>query len=778
MKVRLVSRALQLGGETQGSPTVPQPRQFLVSILLKTPVPLWMPSCKARTASHQMTSQCAQYFELRCRLLQGMQLQDQQTLQVSAAQMVEDEVTYLFNFSPCNRVADSALLAGHIKLVKSLLSCEGVNKEEVGALIIPQFLTSYLFPASKLIAEGGLSSRSPGRQRLTGLDISPQLDTPEARAAGYNLLTELAKDCASNLSLICRELANLHHQYDPAMVREHGFEYEPAIERRSPASNFVGLKNAGATCYMNSVLQQLYCVPGLAEQVLGVEVDTVDEDSVFYQLQSVFGHLLESRLQHYVPDRFWKCFKLWGQPVNVREQQDAFEFFTQIVDQVDEHLSAQTKEKIFSKQFEGVFSDQKICDGCPHRYEREQSFMALNLTVKSPTLQESLAQFVKGELLDGDNAYYCEKCAVKRNTTKRMCIRSLPQTLVIQLKRFHYDWETNRAVKFDDYFEFPWVLDMRPYTAQGIQAEEDRETWQAKLGSAGLANLDETQTVSHNYDLVGVVVHSGQASAGHYYSFIKDRRGNSVTNPNKNKWFKFNDTTVEEFEMTEEALEAECFGGKFKVKKKEGSNLPEERQRYWNGYILYYEAREDHKTPRTPKKSFSGTGSVHRRSVGTGLVRRLTLPPRISEPGGSQPSARESLSQLSDLLEKGDKRGLFSARMPGSVERAIREENLRFMQNRDVYSEDYYRFVYELVTVNTYRRSSPQFPLLCRESATLALQFLLNTYLHVRCSSLYCVAESVLSSCCPGGGRGRCWRTGWTRWRRSSRPAPPPRTGF
>ena len=27
-----------------------------------------------------------------------------------------------------------------------------------------------------------------------------------------------------------------------------------------------------------------------------------------------------------------------------------------------------------------------------------------------------------------------------------------------------------------------------------------------------------------NYELVGIVVHSGQANAGHYYSFIKDRR--------------------------------------------------------------------------------------------------------------------------------------------------------------------------------------------------------------------------------------------------------------
>ena len=41
--------------------------------------------------------------------------------------------------------------------------------------------------------------------------------------------------------------------------------------------------------------------------------------------------------------------------------------------------------------------------------------------------------------------------------------------------------------------------------------------------------------------------------------------------------------------------------------------------RYWNGYILIYEARDDHKTPRTPKKSFSGTS--HRRSVGPGMVR-------------------------------------------------------------------------------------------------------------------------------------------------------------
>ena len=46
---------------------------------------------------------------------------------------------------------------------------------------------------------------------------------------------------------------------------------------------------------------------------------------------------------------------------------------------------------------------------------------------------------------------------------------------------------------------------------------------------------------------------------------FKDRKGHSVVNMNKNKWFKFNDTTVEEINMTDETLETECFGGKFKV---------------------------------------------------------------------------------------------------------------------------------------------------------------------------------------------------------------------
>lgn len=56
--------------------------------------------------------------------------------------------------------------------------------------------------------------------------------------------------------------------------------------------------------------------------------------------------------------------------------------------------------------------------------------------------------------------------------------------------------------------QFPWILDMEPYTAEGLASREK----------------DQHASPKQLYDLTGIVVHSGQASAGHYYSFIKDKR--------------------------------------------------------------------------------------------------------------------------------------------------------------------------------------------------------------------------------------------------------------
>lgn len=63
------------------------------------------------------------------------------------------------------------------------------------------------------------------------------------------------------------------------------------------------------------------------------------------------------------------CFlyRLWGEPVNLREQHDALEFFNSLVDSLDEALKALGQPPVLSKVMGGSFADQKICKDCPHR---------------------------------------------------------------------------------------------------------------------------------------------------------------------------------------------------------------------------------------------------------------------------------------------------------------------------------------------------------------------------------------------------------------------------
>ena len=66
----------------------------------------------------------------------------------------------------------------------------------------------------------------------------------------------------------------LFEGHEPAITE---WEFLPHIGPRPP-KGFVGLKNAGATCYMNSVLQQLYMISPIRDKVL--EMDMAAQDLV------------------------------------------------------------------------------------------------------------------------------------------------------------------------------------------------------------------------------------------------------------------------------------------------------------------------------------------------------------------------------------------------------------------------------------------------------------------------------------------------------------------
>lgn len=45
-----------------------------------------------------------------------------------------------------------------------------------------------------------------------------------------------------------------------------------------------------------------------------------------------------------------------------------------------------------------------------------------------------------------------------------MCIKHLPNILLVSLRRFEFDFDRMARVKVNDYCEFPMELDMEPYT--------------------------------------------------------------------------------------------------------------------------------------------------------------------------------------------------------------------------------------------------------------------------------------------------------------------------
>ena len=61
----------------------------------------------------------------------------------------------------------------------------------------------------------------------------------------------------------------------------------------------------------------------------------------------------------------------------------------------------------------------------------------------------------------------------------------------------------------------------------------------------------------------------------------------------------------------------------------------------------------------------------------------------------------DSLVELTELVHKGERRGMFMDKMPSSIQRGIHSENLTFVKNRDVFNAEYFRFVRNLVARNT-----------------------------------------------------------------------------
>ncbi|KAF2862404.1 UCH-domain-containing protein [Piedraia hortae CBS 480.64] len=127
------------------------------------------------------------------------------------------------------------------------------------------------------------------------------------------------------------------------------------------------------------------------------------------------------------------------------------------------------------------------------------------------TLEDCFAETGKREILSEDNAWYCNRCKERRQAAKTLDIWTLPDILIVHLKRFG----GNRSFrdKIETMVKYPvWGLDLN--------------------GKVGLKEDNK----DYVYDLFAVDSHFGGLSGGHYTA--------SAKNFYDGEWYAYNDSFV------------------------------------------------------------------------------------------------------------------------------------------------------------------------------------------------------------------------------------------
>ncbi|XP_071945770.1 ubiquitin carboxyl-terminal hydrolase 48-like [Antedon mediterranea] len=357
---------------------------------------------------------------------------------------------------------------------------------------------------------------------------------------------------------------------------EYWLDIDDPNEEKRPENSFVGLKNLGATCYVNTFLQvwfhnedfrravYLWIPPEVTEE--HKKINCGKEEVVVYQPSTVAGHLqhvfalMQYSSRRYIdPTDFINCLGL-----DTALQQDAQEFCKLLLSLLEDTLSRDTSptvQHIIQNQFCGQYAYTTQCNNCLTRSSRPSRFYELDLNIKGhKDLKECLDEFLQEERLEGSNQYFCNTCNSKQNASRRIHLQNLPPVLNLQLLRFVFDRQTAMKKKLNTYIQFPEFLNLS-------------------------MNLYTNKDVVCEYELKAVLIHRGpSAYSGHYIAHIRDDKSGF--------WFKYNDEQIDRIEGKKLKLgtEDDLHGAGMSQPKK--PRLPKGNYASRNAYMLVYKRKE------------------------------------------------------------------------------------------------------------------------------------------------------------------------------------------
>ncbi|KAL7749620.1 ubiquitin-specific protease doa4 [Sorochytrium milnesiophthora] len=338
--------------------------------------------------------------------------------------------------------------------------------------------------------------------------------------------------------------------------RYHPSESSYSDMGMSSVHGICGLKNLGNTCFMNSILQ---CLNGTTPLVRyfysGAFRKHVNKDNPLGtqgKLADAYAQLVRTmssaQAEYVAPVQFRDAIAAFRPEFGNNCQQDSHEFLAFLLDGLHEDLKARPDPNVpgdnddldeaepsyaaveawdrycrknwsvFVNLFQGQLRSTLRCTACGKTSTTYNTFMYLSLpitTQRNVPLVQCLNEFLKEEVLDGDDAWHCPRCKQPRRSTKSFAITHLPDILVIHLKRFSYAGPFRN--KLDTFVDCPVEsLDLNNYLVPLQQQQH--------------------QAGGYSYDLYAVANHFGGLDGGHYTAAVK----HNVLK----RWHYFNDSRV------------------------------------------------------------------------------------------------------------------------------------------------------------------------------------------------------------------------------------------